>query len=238
MWWEAFPHSLLRLRRILASRDFRILFTWHLLPFHTAKAGVLPRVSPCLEKRTYCLGQACAVQYTPDRSPTRQGCKAPAFRDATSSKPRKGSTSDDKHQIADSNARNRSCSRQPDHIRGHNRRTTTMDTLAYHQKRQNRTGAIQRLVFPDRSGGHLRRQNSKQAAGRGDAPNGGAGVGTVVRRSHLPRHTACPRYAAPARRGVGHPRLSASRSLDREDDTRLLQALVPQDEDRPAARFD
>jgi integrase len=36
---------------------------------------------------------------------------------------------------------------------------TTIDALGSHRKRRARSGALQRLVFPDHSGGYIRRQN-------------------------------------------------------------------------------
>jgi integrase len=115
---------------------------------------------------------------------------------------------------------------------------TTMDALTSHRKRQSRAGIIQPLVFPDKSGGYLRRQNFNRR-------NLATILATAERESglsfdghtfHDTRHTCVTlllqegEWITRVSQRLGHSTVKTT--LD------YYANCVPQDEDRPAARFD
>ncbi len=115
---------------------------------------------------------------------------------------------------------------------------TTMDALASHRKRQSRTGAIQRLVFPDQSGGYLRRQNfnRRHFATMLATAERESGLSFAGHTFHDTRHTCATlllqdgESVTRVSQRLGHSTVKTT--LD------YYANCVPQDEDRPAARFD
>jgi len=115
---------------------------------------------------------------------------------------------------------------------------TTMDAVASHRKRQGRTGTIQRLVFPDQGGGYLRRQNfnRRQFAPMLAKAEKEAGQSFDGHTFHDLRHTCATLLLQDGEsitrvsQRLGHSTVKTT--LD------YYAHCVPQDEDRPAARFD
>lgn len=117
--------------------------------------------------------------------------------------------------------------------------TTTVDALASHRKRQSRAGgAIQRLVFPDQSGGYLRRQNfnRRHFATMLAKAERESGLPFAGHTFHDTRHTCATLLLQDGEsitrvsQRLGHSTVKTT--LD------YYAHCVPQDEDRPAARFD
>lgn len=112
-----------------------------------------------------------------------------------------------------------------------------MDALTYHRKRQSRTAGIQPLVFPDQSGGYLKRQNfnRRQFATMLATAERESGLSFAGHTFHDTRHTCATlllrddESVTRVSQRLGHSTVKTT--LD------YYAHCGPQNEDRPAARF-
>lgn len=114
----------------------------------------------------------------------------------------------------------------------------TMKALEAHRRAQTRAGELQRLVFPDRAGGYLRRQNFDRrsfaaALKRAQEQSGFDFTGHTF---HDLRHTTATLLL---QEGEAITRVSQRLGHSTVTTTMNFYAhAVPQDEDRPAMRFE